>query len=49
MFKLIVAYKVGGIWVEESINWHAIEALSRRAVKMKASHFLLKGIEKWKI
>jgi len=50
MFKFIIAYKVGGMWVEESINFAVIaDGLRQRLLDVKATHFYLKSMEKWSI
>ncbi len=49
MFKFRIAYKVGNIWVEESINFAIItEGLEQRLKDVGATHVCLRGIEKWK-
>ncbi len=49
MFKFIIAYRVSGVWVEESINFSVIEGgLEQRLREVGATHFFLKSMEIWK-
>ena len=49
MFKFIIAYKVGSMWVEESINFSVItDGLEQRLKDVGATHFFLKNMEIWK-